>query len=171
MPGDQSAALAEFSRACKAALRAVSLYPGAHPAIGLSLARLVSAAGRLSGSTEMLLVVHPTTLVIDDRAPARPDAAIVELADSLHGRLIGTLQVGAAAGPDDWRALLLLLARPVEDLLAEGGIRKAWAATGRAPFDIHEIDYAEVLRERRGPEGESADWYRMFACCLKGEAI
>ena len=32
MPADQSLALAEFARACKAAARAVSLYPGAHPA-------------------------------------------------------------------------------------------------------------------------------------------
>ena len=29
--------LAEFARACKAALRAVSLYPGGHPAIGRGL--------------------------------------------------------------------------------------------------------------------------------------
>src|SRR5689334_12088085 len=43
MPADQSLALAEFARACKAAARAVSLYPGAHPAIGGSLGRLVSA--------------------------------------------------------------------------------------------------------------------------------
>ena len=35
---DQMAArLAEFARACKAALRAVSLYPGGHPAIGSTL--------------------------------------------------------------------------------------------------------------------------------------
>ena len=171
MPGDQSAALAEFARACRAAVRAVSLYPGAHPAIGLSLTRLVSATGRLSGSTETLLVVHPTILVINDRAPGRPDAAIVELADLLHGRLIGTLRVGAAATADDWRALLLLLARPVEDLLAEGGIHELWAATGRGQFDIQEIDYAEMLRERRGSNAERAHWDRVFACCLKGEAV
>ena len=169
MTGDQSAALAEFARACKAAARAVSLYPGAHPAIGVSLTRLVSALRRLSGPSETVLVVHPTTLVIDDRAPVRPDLAIVELADLLHGRLIGTLRVQPGAGPDDWRTLLLLLARPVEELLAEGGIHKAWAATGRGQFEIQEIDYAEVLRERRG--AEAADWDRVLAFCLKGESV
>ena len=168
MPGDQSAALAEFARACKAAARAVSLYPGAHPAIGISLTRLVSAVRRLSGPGETVLVVYPTTLVIDDRAPVRPDVAIVELADLLHGRLIGTLRVQPGADADDWRALLLLLARPVEDLLTDGGITQAWAAGGRGHFEIQEIDYAEVLRERRGAD---ADWDRVLAFCLKGESV
>jgi hypothetical protein len=169
MPGDQSLALAEFARACKAAARAVSLYPGAHPAIGGSLSRLISAIRPLSGTGETVLVVHPTTLMIDDRAPARPDAAIVELAELLHSRLIGTLRVEPGAGADDWRALLLLLARPLEDLIAEGGIHQIWTATGRGHFEIQEIDYAEVLRERRGSNG--ADWDRVLANCLKGEAV
>ena len=34
---DVAAQLAEFARACKAAARAVSLYPAAHPAIGATL--------------------------------------------------------------------------------------------------------------------------------------
>jgi hypothetical protein len=169
MSGEQSAALAEFARACKAAARAVSLYPGAHPAIGVSLTRLVSASSRLAGGAEMVLVVHPTTLALEDRSPARPDTAIVELAELLHGRMIGTLRVQAAADAEDWRALLLLLSRPVEEMLAEGGIAKAWVATGRGRFEIQEIDYAEVLRERRGSEG--ASWDRVLAYCLKGESV
>jgi HEAT repeat protein len=169
MPGEQSLALAEFARACKAAARAVSLYPGAHPAIGVSLSRLVAAVQRLSGSGETVLVVHPTTLMIEDRAPVRPDASIGELAELLHGRLIGTLRVDAGASADDWRALLLLLAHPLEELLADGGIHQAWTATGRGHFDIQEIDYAEVLRERRGSLG--ADWDRVLANCLKGESV
>src|SRR5688500_5388465 len=81
MPGGQSHALAALARGCQAAARAVSLYRGAHPAIGGSLSRLVSAIRRLSRAGETVLVVHPATLMIDDRAPARPDAAIVELAE------------------------------------------------------------------------------------------
>ena len=42
-PLDQEATarLTDFARACKAAARAVTLYPSTHPAIRLSLARLV----------------------------------------------------------------------------------------------------------------------------------
>jgi hypothetical protein len=40
LPPDASARLAEFARACKAAARAASLYPAAHPAIGTTLGRL-----------------------------------------------------------------------------------------------------------------------------------
>ena len=67
MTAEQAAALADFARACKAAARAVSLYPGAHPAIEASLGRLVSAAKVLTRGADALLVVHPTAIL--DRRP------------------------------------------------------------------------------------------------------
>ena len=42
---DRTALLGEFARACKAAARAVSLYPAAHPTIRTTLARVTAAAG------------------------------------------------------------------------------------------------------------------------------
>ena len=97
----------------------------------------------------------------------RPDPAIGELAALLHERLIGELTIQREADAEDWRALLLLLARAPEDLLAEGGIGSAWAGSGRSHFEIREIDYAEVLRERAG--GEKAQWDRIIALCLQGD--
>ena len=166
MPAERSGLLAEFARACKAAARAVSLYPGAHPAIGGSLARLVSAAGRLTSERRIVCSVHPDILAIDGQAPVRPDPAIGELASLLHERLIGELTIEREADSEDWRALLLLLARAPEDLIAEGGIGSAWAGSGRSHFEIREIDYAEVLRERAG--GDRAQWDRIVALCLQG---
>jgi HEAT repeat protein len=167
MSAEHSGLLAEFARACKAAARAVSLYPGAHPAIGGSLSRLVSAATRLTHDGRVVCSVHPDILAINGLAPVRPDPAIGELATLLHERLIGELTIQRDADADDWRALLLLLARAPEDLLAEGGIGSAWAASGRSHFEIREIDYAEVLRERAG--GEKAQWDRIIAVCLQGD--
>jgi hypothetical protein len=167
MPAERSGLLAEFARACKAAARAVSLYPGAHPAIGGSLSRVVSAAGRLTSDGRVVCTVHPDVLAIDGEAPLRPDPAIGELAVLLHERLIGELTIQREADAEDWRALLLLLARPPEDLLAQGGIGSAWAGSGRSHFEIREIDYAEVLRERAG--GEKAEWDRIIAMCLQGD--
>ena len=40
MSGEQGAVLADFARACKAAARSVSLYPGTHPAIRAALSRV-----------------------------------------------------------------------------------------------------------------------------------
>src|SRR6185295_11995993 len=63
--------------------------------------------------------------------------------------------------------LLVLLGRAPEDLVAEGGMEKAWALTRRARFEIREINYAEVLRERAG--ADAAGWETLLASCLRGE--
>jgi len=166
MAVEQSALLTDFARTCKAAARAVSLYPITHPAIGVSLSRLVAATGRLTRDGPVKFAVHRDLLAIDGRAPLRPDSSIGELATLLHERLIGRLTVQPEADAGDWQALLLLLARAPDDLIANGGIGQAWTATGRTHVEIREIDYAEVLRERGGGE---ADWDRIIAFCLQGE--
>ena len=55
MSTDQSSALAEFARACRAAARSVSLYPRTHPAIQAALLRVTAAAGRLIPADDLLL--------------------------------------------------------------------------------------------------------------------
>ena len=70
LPPDTGAALVEFARGCKAAARAVSLYPGQHPAISASLTRLVQATGRLTLYGPLQLHVRPDTLLIGAAALA-----------------------------------------------------------------------------------------------------
>ncbi len=164
---EQSATLADFARACRTAARSVALYPATHPAIRGALARVVTAAQRLAAAGDVTISVLPDALSIDGRAPARPDPAIAEFASLLHDRMIGALTLGARAGDEDWHAVLLLLSRSPEDIVADGGITRAWAATGRAHFAFREIDYAEVLRERAG--GDVAAWDRIIASCLQGQ--
>jgi uncharacterized tellurite resistance protein B-like protein len=161
-------ALSQFARYCKAATRAVSLYPGTHPAIEMALSRVTSSARHLTSHGEVTLTVFPDSLTAGGEAPARPDPLIAELAALLHERLVGELRMQPDSDAEDWRALLLILARPPEDVIASGGIGKAWAATQRTRFEIREIDYAEVLRERAG--GGSADWDRIIAYCLQGQS-
>jgi HEAT repeat protein len=178
MPAEQTAALAEFARACKAAARAVSLYPGTHPAIGVALDRVMAAASRLITASPVRLKpdttsgvtigVRPDLLVVDGCVPAKPDQAVIELAALLHERQVGALRIEQDADGEDWRSLLLVIGRAAEDLIAEGGIGAAWRATGRSHFEIREIDYAEVLRERAG--GHGAGWDRILLHCLTGQA-
>ena len=167
MSAEQSAVVAEFARACRGAARSVSLYPATHPAIQASLSRVTTAAARLVQADDLLLSVHPDTLVIDGRSPQKPDTAVTELAGLMHERLIGALRIERGADAADWHALLLLLARPAEELIAEGGIGKAWTASARAHFEIHEIDYAEVLRERE-TSGDT-HWDAIIAASLLGD--
>jgi hypothetical protein len=163
---EQSGQLAEFARTCRAAARAVSLYPKTHPSIGVSLGRVVNAAGRLAKDGSVTLTVQRDMLTIDGHTPLRPDPSIGELAMLLHDRLIGILTIRREADVEDWHAFLMMLARPTEELMADGGVSSVWTRTGRTRFEIREIDYAEALRERGGGE---AEWDRIVASCLKGE--
>src|SRR5205085_3403253 len=85
---EDAARLTEFARACKAAARAVMLYPPAHPAIAVSLGRIVQLTSPSSLQRPLQITVLPHNLLLEDRAPARRDSAIVELADLLHNHLI-----------------------------------------------------------------------------------
>jgi hypothetical protein len=168
LAADRATALAEFARACKSAARAVSLYPRTHPSIRTALDRLTGSSARLLTGPALTLVAHPDRLLLEGRAPARPDSALAELAALLHDRLVGELTIDREATADDWHAFLLLLGTSPDDLIGAGGFAKSWAATGREHFTIHEIDYAEVLRERSG--SRNADWDHIIACCLEGGA-
>ena len=165
LPPEVSASFAEFARACKAAARAVALYPGSHPAIGASLGRLAQATTKLAEKGPFRLQVHAGSLLLDDAAPQRPDPAIGELAEVLGRHTIGSLTVNAAADADSWRTLLLLLARTPEEVRADGGIARLWATAGGPSLEIVEIDYAEVLREK---EGEAATMDQIVAAALAG---
>jgi HEAT repeat protein len=152
-----SARFVEFARACKAAARAVALYPGTHPAIGVSLTRLVQSAQRLADNTPFTLQVRATSLVLNGAAVPRPDPALAELAEVLYRHTIGALTVNPAADANSWRTLLLLLARTPEDVRSDGGIARLWATAGGPSLDIVEIDYAEVLREKEGEVAATID--------------
>lgn len=152
LPPALAAGLAEFARSCKAAARAVSLYPGQHPAIALSLGRLVDAATRMTATGPQCLEVRPDTLLIGGSGLPKSDAGVTELAELLHRHLIGAVTVNAGVDTASWRTLLLLLARTPDEVRGDGGIAHLWATAGGPSLEIREIDYAEVLREKRGTD-------------------
>jgi hypothetical protein len=160
-----AARFAEFARACKAAARAVALYPGSHPAIGASLSRLTDATVRLAETGPFRLEVRADSLLLNGAVAPRPDPAIGELAEVLYRHMIGALTVNAAADADSWRTLLLLLARTPEEVRGDGGIGRLWATAGGPSLDIVEIDYAEVLREK---QGDAATIDQIIAAALAG---
>lgn len=164
---EQAQRLAEFARACKAAARVVALYPATHPAIRTGLQRVVDAAERLRGDGQAAMTVLPDAVLLDGRSPTRPDPAIGELAELLHGHLVGELNLVGTLSPAAWHAFLTILARAPEEVRGEGGIGRAWMAAGGGPLEIRQIDYAEVLRERTG--GIDADWDTLIANYLEGE--
>jgi HEAT repeat protein/PBS lyase HEAT-like repeat-containing protein len=160
--------LAEFARTCKAAARAVSLYPPAHPAITVSLAKLSQATARMTESGPFRIQVSAGTLLLEGARASKPDPAMTELADVLYHHLIGGLTINAAADTDSWRTLLLLLARAPEEVRSDGGIARLWATAGGPSIEIQEIDYAEVLREK---QGVAATIEQILAAALDGPQL
>ena len=166
---EEATRLTDFARACKAAARAVMLYPAAHPAIAATLGRIVQLTSSGAMSAPLTMTVLPQALLIGGRAPARPDQAIGELASLLHDHLVGELTVHPGGDVEAWRNFLLLLGRTPESVRAEGGIARLWTTMAGRHVEMREIDYAEVLRERNS--GESAAWDKVIASCLQGAAF
>src|SRR5262249_44575612 len=155
--------LTEFARAFKAAARAVVLYPGAHPAIAATLGRIVQLTSPPPLSEPMRITVLPDALQLGGKSPAKPDAAIVELAALLHAHLVGELTVHAGGDVEAWRNFLLLIGRSTDAVRAEGGITRLWTTLAGRHVEIREIDYAEGLRERQN--GPAAKQERCIAKC------
>src|SRR5229473_102141 len=165
----ETARLTDFARACKAAARAVVLYPGGHPAIAATLGRIAHITSPAAQAGSLKIRVLPDGLLLDERAPARADAAITELAALLHSHLIGHLTVHAGGDVEAWRGFLVLLGRSAEAVRADGGISRVWTTMAGRHVELREIDYAEVLRERSG--GDRAIWNRVIGNCLQGSAF
>src|SRR5438552_11584002 len=108
---EDAARLTDFARACKAAARAVMLYPTGHPAIAATLGRIVQITSPGVMRASLTVTVLPDALLLDGRAPARPDQAVTELAILLHDHLVGELTVHAGGDVEAWRNFLLLLGR------------------------------------------------------------
>ena len=162
----ETARLMEFARACKAAARAVVLYPSGHPAIAATLGRIALITAPAAQGGPLKIRVLPDGLLMDERVPARPDGALTELAVLLHSHLIGEMTVHPGGDVEAWRTFLVLLGRSPESVRTDGGIARVWTTMAGRHVELREIDYAEVLRERRG--GDAAVWNRVIANCLQG---
>jgi hypothetical protein len=169
MSGQNAAQLVELARSCRAATRAVSLYPTEHPAIRASLARLSGICERALEAGPWFLTVTPSEILLGGRRLPRPDAGVGELADLLHGHQIGQLVVHGGADGELWLKFVRLLATPIEDLQRQGGIARVWATTGGRPIEIREVDYGAVLRERES--GDEASWDLILKNCLQGDSV
>ena len=142
-----TARLIELARACKAAARAVSLYPASHPAVGTTLGRLSEVARRTTAAGALSLTVLPDNLLVNGSAAAGSDPAVGELAALFHRHFVSSLTLQSGTDTDSWQKLMLLLARPPDEVRAEGGIGQLWTQAGSPTIEIQEIDYAQMLRE------------------------
>jgi hypothetical protein len=163
---EDTARLIEFARACKAAARAVLLYPAAHPAIAATLGRIVQSTSVEALREPLKLTILPNNVLVDGRPAARPDQSLVELAALLHDHLVGEIVIHPGGDIDAWRAFLLLVGRTPESVRGEGGIARAWTMLAGRHIDVREIDYTQVLRERS--TSGAVTWDSIVKNCLEG---
>ena len=167
---EDSARLIEFARACKAAARAVLLYPAAHPAIAATLGRIVDTT---SERTCAAAAPHGAARSACCTTAARRAARTSRSANwPRSSTIISSARSRSHPGGDReaWRSFLLLLGA---DARPRSGPRAASRFCGprraAAHIELREIDYAEVLRERTG--GKSASWETIVTHCVSGGAM
>src|SRR5215470_3650013 len=113
---EDTARLIEFGRACKAAARAVLLYPAAHPAIAATLGRIVHATSAEVLAQPLKMTVLPDSVLVDGRPPAKEDQSLAELAALLHAHLVGEIVIHPGGDIEAWRGFLLLVGRSSESV-------------------------------------------------------
>src|SRR4029453_11649319 len=145
LDSDSTAKLTDFARACKAAARAVTLYPSSHPAIRLSLGRLVDAASRITAKGPVTLGVVPDNLLMDGAAPLRPDPAVRETAALLHDHMIGLVTLHSSPDPESWLPFLNMLGKSFDEVRAAGGIGRLGGGTGQRHPHPQGVDFAGTL--------------------------
>ena len=161
------------ARAIVAAARSRALYPGDHPAVAASLARLQAALADASHAAPLALGVTPEALVIDgggtlDQGPAAEAAAL------LHARDVLRLVFAPQLPPDVVRAFVDLIAGEPAAIRERGGPSAAWQATGLGGIDITQVDYARVLEDRETPPSPSRRddlWERIVRSVLERKKV
>ena len=136
-----------LARALSAAARNWALYPPEHPAAVASVSRLSEAILASTGGAAFAFAVTPKTLLVAG-LPLPDDQSVAEAARLLHDHDI--LQITFVGQPEiaALHSLLTLLARLPEQLRAEGGPGKAWAALTHSSVAIEQIDYEKILEDR-----------------------
>ena len=162
-----AARVTAFARACKAATRTVALYPPEHPAVGMALDAITSAAHVATAASALKLAVLPETLSVEGRHLARTDVAVAEFAALLHSHQVGQLTVHPLTDTDLWRRFLALLALPPDQTRLRGGLGRLWSSEGQPRIEVRSLDYREMLRSQL--TGDRASWDRIVASCLDGD--
>ncbi|MDA1094265.1 MAG: HEAT repeat domain-containing protein [Acidobacteria bacterium] len=149
---EAGARLIAFARVCAASVRALTLYPAAHPSVDTALSRLMECARVVTADEALRLTALPATLMIDGRAPAKTDPAVAELAAALHLHRVGGMTVRGAGKATMWQRLLGLIGRPVDEIREAGGLGHLWSdSSGMATaeylqcMELREVDYERLL--------------------------
>lgn len=169
----RAASLVAFARGCSAAACALSLYPAGHPAVDAALARLIETTGTVTGGEPFRLTVLQHGLLLDGRAPAKPDQAVEELAQLLHHQFISGLVLHDGGDATTWQTLLGLLGQRPEETREAGGIGHLWSEEGglttedqRRSIELRELDYERLLQERA--LGDPATLEQIFESLASG---
>jgi hypothetical protein len=148
---EDTARLIEFARACKAAARAVLLYPPAHPAISATLGRIVQSTSVEALHRPLKLTVLPDNVLPLERPAGRPPGSVAGRTGSARTIISSARSLFIRAATSMPADLPSPDGRSPESVRGEGGLPRLTMLAGRH-IDLREIDYTQVLRERSPSE-------------------
>lgn len=157
-----------LSRALVAAIRAWTLYPPEHPAVGAAVQRFAHAIGEATSGAVFSVGVTPDALLIEG-VPVPPSPPVSEAAQLLHDRDILQITFAGAVTPEAIHRLLALFAADAASVRARGGPAEIWAGEGIGSIALEQIDYLKVLEDRdaRAPRRDDV-WQSIVRSIIDG---
>ncbi|MDQ7819875.1 MAG: HD domain-containing protein [Armatimonadota bacterium] len=126
---------AELVQALWAALAHVRHYGSGHPSAGVAIRR---CADLFRKAAPVQIVVEPRRLVVQGQPFGPGDPAAASLRAYLEARRVPGLVIGIQAAEASVAALIRVLAREPEEIVAAGGLRDALGEEGADGIDLPE---------------------------------
>jgi hypothetical protein len=164
---DKEEALAEFLKGLRIAISSASAYPREHPYFLKSAEEFKSRIEAFLAFMNPIKVnFGPEFLVIDGKRLEKA-ALYVDLANAFHLRKIKSLEFSPGITVEEVADFLDAVARPVKDIIKEGGVSALLGRQAQAHIIAEELDYSGLLR-KEGVESQDV-WLDIFSGAISRE--
>jgi hypothetical protein len=164
---DREEVLAEFLKGLRIAISSASAYPKEHPYF-LKTAEEFKA--RIEAFFPFLnpikMNIGPDFLLIAGEKLEKA-ALYVDLANAFHLRKIKSLEFKPGLTIEETASFLDAVARPIKDILKDGGVSVALSGQSQSHIIAEELDYSGLLRAE-GAESQDV-WLDIFAGVISRE--
>ena len=164
---DKDKAYEDFFRALRIALNNASVYFKDHPVFVDSIHQLNQKLQDLFNHIQQFKIgIAPQSLFIEDKE-LKDQNFYHDLAVHLHRRKIKTIQIKPAITEDELAQFILDVAKPPQDIDAQGGVSAILKRNNSANITVKDLDYSRLLVQ----EGQEAKdlWLQLLQDTVKAD--